>query len=253
MLEAAIKGASSRPEVLSLAGQTALKFAAKAAVVDPGRAEVCEGLRLAADIFTTIFYLAAGSGEIEFRIGSAKARLPATGATSSVTAVNWRLAFHTSCICRQREHLDHLSRFPVDIFSKSTTKADAVYDVYIDALSSLWRRADDTGHKLLAALKATEPANLTVMPEEYALNVITPEIEMAYRLADGNQGAFNESVRFAIQRHKVYWSKGDRRRDAVGYLALGALAFASLAHDTGIPIEVESEYLPVPLYEGDCR
>ena len=106
---------------------------------------------------------------------------------------------------------------------------------------------------MLAALKAAEPANLTLMPPDYALNVITPEIEMAFRLADGNAAAFNESLRFAIRCHKAYWSKGTRKRDPIGYFALGPLALSSLAYDTGIAIEVESDYLPIALVEGECK
>ena len=35
-----------------------------------------------------------------------------------------------------------------------------------------------------------------------------------------------------------------------GYLALGPMALCALAHDAGIPIEVDSEYLVPTLIQG---
>ena len=93
-MEIGVKAVTTRLDGLSLTGQTALKLAAKAVVLDPGRQEVCEGLRVAADCFAAIFYLATGSGDTELSIGSVRVTVPATGPTSSVHAVNWQLAFH---------------------------------------------------------------------------------------------------------------------------------------------------------------
>ncbi|MEU8784799.1 immunity 49 family protein [Streptomyces sp. NPDC048637] len=56
---------------------------------------------------------------------------------------------------------------------------------------------------------------------------------------------FNQALAEALELHKAYWSREDRSDDIVGYLALGPLAMACLAYDAGIPIEVESEYLPI--------
>ncbi|CAL9298260.1 Imm49 family immunity protein [Streptomyces sp. SudanB52_2052] len=48
---------------------------------------------------------------------------------------------------------------------------------------------------------------------------------------------------------KQYWSEEDRALSIPGLVALAPLAMACLAHDAGIPVEVESEYLPAVLID----
>ena len=58
-------------------------------------------------------------------------------------------------------------------------------------------------------------------------------------------GAALKALVRALQLHKEYWTKDeDRRLTTEGAVALGPLAVACLAYDVGMPIEVESEYLP---------
>jgi hypothetical protein len=56
----------------------------------------------------------------------------------------------------------------------------------------------------------------------------------------------------ALLEHRAFWAQppsaggvtDDHREHAHGVLALGPLGLACLAHDRGIPIEVESPYIP---------
>ncbi|MEU8626683.1 immunity 49 family protein [Streptomyces sp. NPDC048669] len=64
-----------------------------------------------------------------------------------------------------------------------------------------------------------------------------------------NSKKLNEALAEALELHRAYWGSPERADDIAGFLALGPLAVACLAHDAGFPIEVESEYLPVRLLD----
>ena len=66
-----------------------------------------------------------------------------------------------------------------------------------------------------------------------------------FYLALNESDQFQTAFEFALERHKKYWSKADRKRDPDGFLALGPMALASLAVSAGIPVEMEPDYAPV--------
>lgn len=244
---------SERTPSFFLIAQAGFTLAGLGAVVDLSRPEICRGLQTAAKSLSAMFAVAAAAGEIEVDIGDHEPRrLSASGSNSFTHCGNWRNGFFAACICRDREALEILAHTPTQILRSSSSKSDEAYYQYVEAMQALWLRSKDTGAKLLAALKSTDPAILKLTPEDWVLNVLVPELDLASHLADGNAGPFNESLRFAIERHKNYWNKGDRKRKSTGFLAIGPLALASLAYDAGLKISVESDYIPGPLWHGDC-
>ncbi|MFD9124592.1 immunity 49 family protein [Kitasatospora sp. NPDC059571] len=62
--------------------------------------------------------------------------------------------------------------------------------------------------------------------------------------------AFNEAPAEGLELHRQYWT-GDEERagDSEGFVALALLGVACLAYDAGVPVEVESAYLPRYLLE----
>ena len=244
---------SDRPPALFLIAQAGFALAGYGAVTDLARPEICRGVQTAAKSLSAMFALAAGQGELEVNVGdNVPRRLPASGANSFTHCGNWRDGFCAACICRDRASLEILAHTPAEILRSSSSKSDEAYYRFVEALQALWLNSEDTGAKLLTALKATDPASLKLTPKDWVLNVLVPELNLASHLADGNAEAFNEALQLAIQRHKVEWSKGDRKRQPMGFLGIGPLAFASLAHDSGMPITVVSDYIPETLWRGDC-
>ena len=72
-----------------------------------------------------------------------------------------------------------------------------------------------------------------------------PELELLVRHLQRDARAFDEALQFALERHKKYWSQGDRKFNPHGFLALGPTAIAALAYEAQMPIEAESDYLPM--------
>jgi hypothetical protein len=62
--------------------------------------------------------------------------------------------------------------------------------------------------------------------------------------------AFNRALVDALEEHKKFYIKRSEGQREISFLAIGPAALCALAHDAGLPIEVDSEYLPQSLIEG---
>ena len=99
----------------------------------------------------------------------------------------------------------------VDMFQKFTLQQQGVHEA------------------LNAALKATDPSENDPMHREDQLNQALAE---------------------ALELYREFWSTEENEESPNGYVAIGPLGLASVAHDAGVPIEVTSEYLPQHLHNG---
>jgi hypothetical protein len=253
LLESLLESATNRAAALSLVLSTARSYAGYLVVAQPESEELCQALRIGARSAAAIFVLATGRGEMEVELGEIQTKLPATGPTDATHVGNWRTGWWLAHIVRDRTAIDRLVATPVDVLRRSSTRGDECQYLFIDALQAFEKRAADWSTKLRVALDATDPEQVNISDEEFVLNILVPEMQCLFRLAIGEIAPFNEALQFALERHKKYWSKGNRKRDPDGYLALGPLAIAGMARNAGMPIEVESEYLPKRLLEGGCR
>ena len=124
---------------------------------------------------------------------------------------------------------------------------------WAETLQSFERGESGTMAKLQVAIDQTDPAVLHEDTKAGMLQIRVPEMQVFYRLICQEPGPFNEALQRAVEQHKKYWSAAKRKNDPAGFIALGPLAFACRAHDIGLPVTVESDYLPRRLIEGACR
>ncbi|EGX54915.1 hypothetical protein SZN_35547, partial [Streptomyces zinciresistens K42] len=89
-----------------------------------------------------------------------------------------------------------------------------------------------------------------VAGKELMLKILYPPLELFHRYQRQEAEQFNAALVDAITRHKDYWTADDARSlSGEGLVALGPLALACMAYDAGMPIEVESAYLPKALLQ----
>jgi len=72
------------------------------------------------------------------------------------------------------------------------------------------------------------------------------------RIAENDADGFNTALAEMLGLHRDYYTSGDRIGDRDGELSFDALGLACLAHDRGLPVRVESDYLPRAVIEGLC-
>lgn len=245
---------SKRPSLLEPLLVSARDYLSYLSVVDRESAEMCQAVQIGVETALAVVQVAKPTGEqVEVKIGDVPSFVLGTkGPNGFSTLRNWYVGFYFAVIRRDRAALDLLARVPIEQLRSPNSTADECQYLYIDTLQGLWKREKDTAERLYATVQATDPQLLTVAPT-YILNILVPETRLFFAFLQLDAAGFNAALAKAVQAHKDYWSVKSRRDNPASYVALGPTAFASLAYDINIPIEVESEYLPMRLVRGDCR
>ncbi|MFD8991374.1 immunity 49 family protein [Streptomyces goshikiensis] len=219
-----------------------------------------------ADRFTTweawILAMQAGSalfaagrateGTVTCRIGvnGEERELPATGPQEYLHAGNWITSFYLAAICRENDRVQQLVQVPLDFLRASGAEFDDYLYAWIETIQNHWFGRQETWETLVRAVDGTDPANVRIAGKELMLKILYPPINLFYRYVTRDNTLFNEALVEALTWHKEYWTANDARsRSGEGLVALGPLAIACMARDAGMPIEVESAYLPKELLE----
>ncbi|MEI5527333.1 immunity 49 family protein [Streptomyces brasiliscabiei] len=244
---------SEYPEGFGLTFSSALSTAELHCLHDPtaDRSETWEAWVTATQVGSALFAAAVTTEEsVECRIAHEPRVLPAIGAQHFTDAGNWITAFWLAIVCRDQGRMTGLCEVPVELLRAS----GAVYDEYIydwvDALQTYWTERPGLGDKFTAAFQGTDPDRLRVADRELMLKILYPPLDLFLQFLKRDTAQFNMVLLQALRLHKEYWNANEDRRDSIsGTVALGPLAVTCLAHDVGMAIEVESEYLPKNLLE----
>jgi hypothetical protein len=192
----------------------------------------------------------ASEGRIEAHISGKVRSIPASGPQFSAHAGNWIKAFWLAVICREQDRMTQLCQVPISLLRASGAEYDEYIYAWIDALQSYWLSRGNVGDKLVAAVQGTDPGAELIADRELMLKILYPPLELFHRYLRQDVEQFNATLTDSVRWHKEYWSADeDRAASSEGLVALGPLAMASLAYDTGLPLEVTSAYLPKALLE----
>jgi hypothetical protein len=214
------------------------QYAGFLAVAAPDSPQICEAIRLGARAMAALF--------------SGASTQPGIVAGDLHHAGNWLGGFFLAAIVRETDLLDALSETPTDLLRASLTQSEEYALLYVDALRAFWRRQPGAPALLLQALRATDPQFLGRSAADYALDVVVPQMEVLFRVMDRDAPGFNAALAKALERHRAYWARGERQRDPRAYVAFALTALAAFGHDAGLPLAVQSDYLPAALVRGDC-
>ncbi|WP_371788231.1 immunity 49 family protein [Streptomyces griseoaurantiacus] len=236
----------------SMLGTAVLHVQARS-IVDPraARIETWEAVVTAMQVYSALFAVTgATEGTVQCRIDHEVRTLPAIGPRPYADAGNWLTAFWLTVVCRDQKRLTELSQIPLDrLRSEEGAYDDYIYH-WVAALQAYWSRRPGLVEELTAAMQQSHPDVATITPRDRLQQVLYPPINLFYRFLRQDAPGFNQALTEALELHKAYWTADeDRTGDPSGMMALAPLAVACLAHDGGIPIEVESDYLPKYLLE----
>ncbi|WP_234433452.1 immunity 49 family protein [Streptomyces sp. NRRL WC-3549] len=192
----------------------------------------------------------ATSEPVQCRIGSRGevTNLPATGPQDYLHAGNWLTSFYLAAICRENERANQLAQVPISFLRASGAEFDDYIYAWVEALQNAWFGRRETWSALAAAISGTNPTATQIANKELMLKILYPPLELFHRYQRQEADEFNTVMTEALNWHKEYWTGNEARSmSSEGLVALGPLAIACMAYDAGIPIEVESEYLPEDL------
>ncbi len=234
----------------------AIRYASQLAglrsIVSPSDAGIKEALSLVATGAVGVFAAMAASGNTAtVDLGGASAStILSSGPSAHANTRTWRFGFYSALACRDGNSLDALASAPLDLIRKSSVTTDEFGYLHVDALQA-WRRGDsDAAERLLAAFKAADPDKVSADMKDYVLDIANREMELLTQLLNRKADEFNTALAKALKDHKRYHKAGKRKLATHNYLALGPLGLCCAAHDVGMAITVESDYIPNHLIAG---
>ncbi|MFJ2898924.1 immunity 49 family protein [Streptomyces sp. NPDC087218] len=236
---------------------TSLNIARIRCVGDPDAVmlETWESWLLAMQVSSAVFAAASSDQEtVTCKIRQEERQLTATGPQFYLNAGTWLNAFFLALICRETARLDMLAQVPASLLRDCGGVPDEYVYAWVETLRSFWLRRDDVDQHLVRAVDLSAPEHARIMDPETMSKLKYPPMMMFYRYLRNDAAGFNEALNDALRWHKEYWTADeDRTQNIEGVVAIAPLAIACLAKTNGIPIEVESGYLPTALLDFAWR
>ncbi|MFD7016324.1 immunity 49 family protein [Streptomyces sp. NPDC059928] len=187
---------------------------------------------------------------VECLIAHKPRTIPAIPPAHFSDAGTWLEAFWLAVICRDQNRMNQLTAVPVELLRASGAEFEEYIYPWVEAVQAYWMQRPELGEKLVAAFDGTSPDALRFVDRELMLKILYPPLNVFYRFITGDEEKFSAALTQAVELHHEYWTADEERReDLDGAVALAPLALACLAHDAGMPITVESEYLPENLLD----
>ena len=228
---------------LTILASNAMALASYASVADPGADDIGSSLQVAGQALVAHFKVAMNpSSPVECELAGEKVRFESVVDESKVEATKWLNAFCLSLLFSDGNAIDQLCEVPTATLRTSTTKHPEYRYLLIEALISYWQENEETGSRLLEAMRATEPEQDAVN-NAWTLHIDVPLIH-AVAHAVTEDGRFSSTLTEGVKKHKKYWSATSARKDDwEGFLTIGLSGIAQLALERGLNVEVVSEYL----------
>jgi hypothetical protein len=157
-------------------------------------------------------------------------------------------------ICREKTALDFLCTISQEFMRSCTGGIAAPWAFpFSEAIKGWWLRQEGHYTHLIEAMKHADPDNPAYDAEEreHIAFHTYPQLRLFNALITGQPTEFNDVLFDALESHKAYWTRTpERAQNPDGYIALAPLALTCLAHTSGFPIDVQSDYLPQNLVTG---
>ncbi|MEU6331471.1 immunity 49 family protein [Streptomyces sp. NPDC047049] len=238
---AAIGRLAQAPDSLGDAFTSALELAHAHAATDPNVAllDSWDAWAAAVQLGSALF---TGTQPHECHLGETPAlQVPAIPAEPPADARAWLDTFYLAVVCRQRDRIDRLCRVPLEVLSQDDS-VDAYVLHWIDTLQTYCskRPMDDVVEKLIATMETSGRDVVARAQRDFVDLIDYQPAALFHRLIARDHDQFTEALNEALAHHGRYWGDSTAPRAQV---ALGPLAMASLAYDSGFPVAPQP-YLP---------
>ena len=162
---------------------------------------------------------------------------------------------YAAIICRDRTSLKALCQIDVRKFQSPNVLTSSYTFTWVEFLQAFVTKSNQTMEKLRQVYKESEPEKVETNVD-YALYIASGLMEVFYNFGAQDRLSFYKALAKSLVRHKRYFevvqlTSGETlRSEPRGYISLGLLSASVLYHDLGNPIDVQSDYIPKALVEG---
>jgi len=241
--------AKKNPVKLSLLMSACSEAIAYACLLNPEHPGIPRALRLGAQAAAALFAAATASKEnpVTVPLDDEEVTYTSRPDESTVHRGRWIEGFFLSILSNDGHSWDLLRQVNPELLKKSSTQGAEYGQLYMESLRAYARSEPEAGPKIVAAIHATDPERPDVGDADQTLNLDVPQMEVCVWMMTRNP-KFTDALTRAVEDHKKYYSRGKyRRRDYYGYISLDLTALASMGRKVGLPIDVESPYLPLQI------
>ncbi|MGG8495178.1 immunity 49 family protein [Tenacibaculum sp. TC6] len=171
--------------------------------------------------------------------------------------IDWYKALGLFFALRDRAGIDLLMGAPRSAFENSALQHKELHFRILRVVQNIYNPsvAKHMMGYIQEALEATDPTlnmyDVDKGSTNFVLYIREPLIRVWMAALMNKEDYFNEQLEDALLLHKKYYSVGDRCEESDGWVSWRLLAPTIFAHDSGININIESEYIPKWLVEGD--
>lgn len=167
-------------------------------------------------------------------------RAQADGSRSNVGA--WSEGYASALMARDARSLELLAGIEDAVLRQSSTKSDDCMYSWKAALITFRTDPQACLQHVEDALQQNQPSWGPLIAQPGAIAARGARYPLLSHIIRGDEGRFNAGLVAALEAHKAFWG-GDRAQESSGWIAREPMALACLAHDHGMAIRVESEYL----------
>jgi hypothetical protein len=205
------------------------------------------------------FKLAINPGKtVELNIGNSTL-VDATGFETNdfIAATNWQTCFYIASILRDTTSLDFLRTVPKSFMEKSVIIAGEIDYAVVDVLKAMSAKQglNEAIKKFHETRQRTKYES--ILRENFDNHLTLPLISVIEALNVADAKIFNERLKDALAKHHDFYKEEKEGMglpyDRFGWISFMLIAVCSYAHDRGIKIEIESDYLPMWLVRGDFK
>jgi hypothetical protein len=245
----------SNPNLWSNLQDDALCYAGYLSVIEPTSPDICKYLKLSAQAAATIFVSASiEPGYIDVPLGDGPLiHIPAIEPSSITHAVRWCNGFFVAIISCDTESLDRLCSVPISLTKLSSTRSSKFFYLFAEALQSFYLGKREAYDFLAEAMSLATPEDVYEGSWLYTESITLPWMKLLDCVMHSDQARFTTVLQEALPLHKGYWTRSeDSLLYPQSYLALGLIAICRLAHEQGMIVDGDSDYLPLRLVAGEC-
>lgn len=230
---------------IASAGEALITYAS---VVERGAPDLGHAARAIAQGNAGALVLGTGEKgrEVEVEYGDKTFVVPSNGLVTDSSVGSWKDGWYGGLIARHDRSLDVLSGIPDEPLQLNHNHDD--YHYAWKAALVAFRSSAESALPLVEEASALVEKATEAHPDAVALARAT--IPLLTHVVRNDAPGFNAALASALEAHRAMWGNPAEAHKNRGWVAWGPLALCCLAHDRGIPVEVESDYLLPNLIEA---
>ena len=177
---------------------------------------------------------------VEFPLAGRRITMESAGPNGQSDMVAWAQGWYGALIARESDALQGLRAIP-DSALDACSRVDTYHYAWKKALLALGTDVALVITEVEQAIRLTDSRFITEAKPGVP-RVAAALFPMLSGIARNDGAAFNDALVSALEAHRDFWGN-EIPHGPFSWIALGPLALCCLAHDRGMAIEVESDYL----------